>query len=1474
MWIPPLSLEMVEEKSKDEEACKEEGTVRMLFEEELAGIAEDGFDGSREEHQIFMEVFYGNNANSGSNSSGVSRASNFQSDDTTHSKPLLNVNSESSALISYCSIRDAPGEYSEGARVRPGKQGQSECILESSSSWAGVDAQDPVAKRIKLSSLGQLSYNNEDNGHYMTNYGSVNLESAKVSSDVLQQVPLHICQSQSCLVVETCGQRILSNYYPLNVQGEGDDTGDADDCVELNIKDKCQVMEYDNKTTDAKSVMSPISQESIASGHLVPGALVPPIEMPGTLTSMNQSLQEYSIMKFDKAKVAPNRAFIRDLPDRLRAHAHDLLQDAGWKIDPRVRNDRAKLASYFTAPEKGLVVTSLSQAWKACGQRLYASSLDSEQDKNGREWADIDTFWNDLIDTLAFIEKKIQLTETTLPLLQRWQFLDPFMAVVCINKKISVLREGRILKAVNSSTFIISGKKSIMSEDERTKIDNCLPLTNLYSSSCTTQAMLSTPELKCKTGMTERSTSHQTLQHCHGMQSRRESRHVKQKVCCCGETHERLNIHVRHIDRGLHDAKCLHNKNSKESATEQNRTIGSASKFNFGHKDADSKDPDSSVNDLSARIPDSDSLSPNLQPDKAACACISCTVKESKRKTFLSPKKKVGLVCRKASWNSSSEKAARLERNIPSVSTRTSIREDAYSVHKEDLNLRVDFGMESSITAEKGVNLKASKSELESSAAKPNNDSIKTSRKKSKKISEIESNGLNCESIGVCRVSGRLEFKKWMEPTKGEINKPKNPIARKATSMTRSKPTMASLLTDQNKDPDFEESSLASDDSHIPEELHGNNDEADMLDLNTGVLPEAQNAKKCTKTKKFESWKEIGWKRPHALHVNDDDLLITAIIKNKDFTSCSKFSSNVKSTQPKAVRKLKCSGRKLLLHTSGKGGKTTLDRKQSTSGGRTMLWWLIEMGVVSLKDVVQYWNLKNNAVIKDGWVTRDGILCNCCTNVLSVSDFKAHAGSKLQNSSLNLFLQSGKSFTLCQLEAWSAEYRTRKGRMRVMEVEEMDQNDDTCGVCGDGGELLCCDSCPSTYHLACLAQEFPEGSWYCHSCICQNCGNAVSGKEVSSSLSILECFQCEHKYHDTCIKENIMFNADMGSDSWFCGINCQEIYVGLRSRVGVVNSLDDGFAWTILRCNHDEQKVYSAQKIALMAECNTKLAIALTIMEECFLPMVDPRTGIDMIPHVLYNLGSDFARLNYQGFYTVVLEKDDEVISVASIRVHGTTVAEMPLIATCSEHRRQGMCRRLMDAIEKMLILFKVKMLVLSAIPQVVDTWTAGFGFKHIEDDEKKQLNHINLMLFPGTSMLTKILDQPIAGKSGGKTDLYTREDHFQDSGKPAQIRKIEIEGLPAKGAIDKDKHQHYEGSDLKYKSYSDASELQKDKCLPNGEEGQHWTAINSNIAKLEEFDANKDLVDDSSGTSKKELCGPERCKRAAKVCTIGNVGA
>jgi hypothetical protein len=41
----------------------------------------------------------------------------------------------------------------------------------------------------------------------------------------------------------------------------------------------------------------------------------------------------------------------------------------------------------------------------------------------------------------------------------------------------------------------------------------------------------------------------------------------------------------------------------------------------------------------------------------------------------------------------------------------------------------------------------------------------------------------------------------------------------------------------------------------------------------------------------------------------------------------------------------------------------------------------------------------------------------------------------------------------------------------------------------------------------------------------------------------------------------------------------------------------------------------------VMAEQKIKLAIALSVMQECFKPMIDPHTKVDIVAHVLYNQG-------------------------------------------------------------------------------------------------------------------------------------------------------------------------------------------------------------------------------------------------------------
>lgn len=54
-----------------------------------------------------------------------------------------------------------------------------------------------------------------------------------------------------------------------------------------------------------------------------------------------------------------------------------------------------------------------------------------------------------------------------------------------------------------------------------------------------------------------------------------------------------------------------------------------------------------------------------------------------------------------------------------------------------------------------------------------------------------------------------------------------------------------------------------------------------------------------------------------------------------------------------------------------------------------------------------------------------------------------------------------------------------------IQEQEEDVHMEFCRVCKDGGELLCCDSCPSAYHTHCLnppLKNVPDGEWHCPRC--------------------------------------------------------------------------------------------------------------------------------------------------------------------------------------------------------------------------------------------------------------------------------------------------------------------------------------------------------------------------------------------------------
>ncbi|ESP00983.1 hypothetical protein LOTGIDRAFT_238397 [Lottia gigantea] len=101
----------------------------------------------------------------------------------------------------------------------------------------------------------------------------------------------------------------------------------------------------------------------------------------------------------------------------------------------------------------------------------------------------------------------------------------------------------------------------------------------------------------------------------------------------------------------------------------------------------------------------------------------------------------------------------------------------------------------------------------------------------------------------------------------------------------------------------------------------------------------------------------------------------------------------------------------------------------------------------------------------------------------------------------------------------SDERRRRRDRVREHRRHGRAINHDSCDSCKEGGDLLCCDRCPASFHLQCHdppleEDELPPGEWLCHRCqlspeskddeTASNCSNASSRSSKSSTKNRLK----------------------------------------------------------------------------------------------------------------------------------------------------------------------------------------------------------------------------------------------------------------------------------------------------------------------------------------------------------------------------------
>lgn len=471
-----------------------------------------------------------------------------------------------------------------------------------------------------------------------------------------------------------------------------------------------------------------------------------------------------------------------------------------------------------------------------------------------------------------------------------------------------------------------------------------------------------------------------------------------------------------------------------------------------------------------------------------------------------------------------------------------------------------------------------------------------------------------------------------------------------------------------------------------------------------------------------------------------------------------RHSSNCSSACAKSEKRRKLSvvkKRHSLTSISPSRGRRTSKRSRevdvlspSQHASRTVLSLLIENDVVLPRQKVMYIHETDGHVMMEGRITREGIKCKCCSKVHTLSSFETHAGSTLRRPAANIHLKDGRSLLQCQIQMLSSKVLDGVQRPRLKSDCSIYQSDNICSVCHDGGSLILCDHCPSSFHLDCVGlEDVPETNWFCPSCSCHICGLSEFNPDTEqfTDKTVLHCDQCEHEYHVGCVRETGCKSLQScPPGNWFCSEICSKIFLDLRTLVGISKPTTvEGFSCTILRSGRDYRAGCDQFDSEVMVEHNSKLFVALKVLHECFVTIIEPRTKSDLVCDILFNKESELKRLNFYGFYTMLLEKGDELVSVATFRIYGEKIAEMPLVGTRIQYRRQGMCRLLVGELEKVLVSIGVEKFVLPAVPQLLETWTTSFGFAKMSNAERMNILKYSVLNFQDTTMCQKTLKIP-----------------------------------------------------------------------------------------------------------------------------------
>ncbi|CAL0316940.1 unnamed protein product [Lupinus luteus] len=426
----------------------------------------------------------------------------------------------------------------------------------------------------------------------------------------------------------------------------------------------------------------------------------------------------------------------------------------------------------------------------------------------------------------------------------------------------------------------------------------------------------------------------------------------------------------------------------------------------------------------------------------------------------------------------------------------------------------------------------------------------------------------------------------------------------------------------------------------------------------------------------------------------------------------------------------------------------------------------------------------------EGIKRRSGIFCGCCNTEISPSQFEVHAGWDSRKKPY-AYIYTSNGVSLHELAIFLSKDRQCTGKYK----------NDLCIVCWNGGKLLQCDGCSTSFHKECASlSNIPRGEWYCQICqnmfhgerslalnadavaagrvagvdpieqIAKRCIRIVKDNNIEADISgcalcrgsdfsrsgfgprtVIFCDQCEKEYHVGCLRDHKMaYLKELPEGNWFCCNDCSRIHSNLENLLVQGDEKLPESLLHVIKKKQEERCLEPLNEIDVRwrllngkiasSETRPLLLEAVSMFRECFDPIVDAATGRDLVPPMVY--GRNVQTQDFGGMYCALLMVNSSVVSAGMLRIFGGDIAELPLVATSFKNRGKGYFQTLFSCIERLLALLNVKTLVLPASEEVASIWTDKFGFSMMKPDQliDYRRNCNQMMAFKGTIMLHKVV--------------------------------------------------------------------------------------------------------------------------------------